>query len=133
MFSHYSDQHRGVCIEFKVTQDTFYQDMVQVEYGNYPTIKLADFPNRNASWLNAELASKFSGWGHEKEWRLLRMNGPKVYSFPEQLLTGVIFACNTSDEDKRLIMELAKKRQHPLKFYQAKKNNGDYSLDIVPE
>jgi hypothetical protein len=132
MYSHYSDKHTGICLEFKVTEDPFYETLLPVRYSKrIPTIRF--FKTDLESMRDAQLLHKQSEWSYEKEWRIINVDEPAgFHKFPPHLLTGIIFGLKTSDPDKALIQELTKYRQWPVSFYRCEKANDTFTLRVVP-
>jgi hypothetical protein len=67
MWSHYGDQHHGVCIGYSVPSDVG-EDLHKVKYGGK---RLVD-----ASQVVAMLdLRKAASWRYEQEWRLIGLRG----------------------------------------------------------
>lgn len=132
MWSHYADGHRGFCLQFhiKPTLYPFGELLLKVEYAvSYPIIDIIGCCEDQARKI---LLTKADFWKYEKEWRILDPdNGPGIRVFPAEMLTGVIFGCTMSHEDRQLIREWAKGREIPLKFYQAIKKETGFGLEII--
>jgi hypothetical protein len=132
MWSHYSDSHRGLCLQFDI-KSTFYpfgELLFKVEYtSSYPQINIL---RDRKDQTRKVLLTKSDIWKHEKEWRIFDPdNGPGIRAYPAEMLTGVIFGCEMPHESRQLIREWAKGRQIPLKFYQAIKKETDFGLEII--
>jgi hypothetical protein len=66
MWSHYSNHHKGICLEF-ATKDTIFRGAMKVKYRKeYPPLKLSD-----ESLRNQFLLIKSDVWCYEKEYRLI--------------------------------------------------------------
>lgn len=132
MWSHYADGHRGLCVQFSIKADIhpFGKSLFKVEYASsYPQIHVVG--NRE-NQTRKILLTKAAFWKHEKEWRILDpYNGPGIRVFPAEMLTGVIFGCDMSHEDRQLIREWARGREIPLMFYQAIKKETEFGLEII--
>ena len=131
MYSHYSDSHKGICLQFNITDDTFYQTLYSVHYEKeIPCIRY--FKQTPESLIKLQLSTKQSEWSYEKEWRIINPSKAGFVSFPPQSLTGIIFALNTSESDISLIKELTKFRQPQLSFYKCKISSKSFALTIEP-
>jgi hypothetical protein len=132
MWSHYADGNKGLCLQFYITpgMHSFGELLFKVEYASsYPKIQIAA---DREDQTRKVLLTKAAFWKHEKEWRILDpYNGPGIRVFPAEMLTGVIFGYDMSHEDRQLIREWAKGREIPLKFYQAKKKETQFGLEII--
>jgi hypothetical protein len=126
MFAHYADGHRGVCLEFsteKRNDAEFFGGLSAVQYIDEPK------PVKFVSELPAMFLTKSASWSYEREWRALNDKGTLTYNYHPASLTGVIFGCKTSEEDKLLIRRIVGKTNQ-VQFYQAIKLPNTYSLEI---
>ncbi len=142
MWSHYTDGHKGLCLEFgQEGIDKFRteknMDFEKIIYrGKYPT--LIDYNkarNNKAQGKKNEFAklcicSKSKHWKYEQEWRLISKSCNKYIEYPEEMLTGIIFGYYMSDNDKMQIKEMIKKKEHKPKLYQAKIDDDRYDINI---
>ncbi|HOX37019.1 MAG TPA: DUF2971 domain-containing protein [Candidatus Brocadiia bacterium] len=141
-WSHYADEHRGICVQFTVTDMPhvrFIQDTHPVEYAEtFP--KVNPF-RRTTSELAKKLAlTKAKCWEYEQEHRLcpierkgdimsLRRSG--VGTFPEGFMTGVVLGCRISKEDRDFVFDLAERHPSPVRIFEARIRPRRYALDIV--
>ncbi len=141
MWSHYSNGHRGLCIEFDAFADAAFSKMMlfgqalKVDYSEElrPTINVFDI-GQPEQYRNA-LLTKSSHWAYEEEWRIIKVKpegGPGLRYYQPEVLTGVIFGALISQEDKQKIMNWIKTYPTRIGLYQAKINETNYSLDIEP-
>jgi hypothetical protein len=76
MWSHYADEHRGLCIEYDTTQIA-HPDLAAVDYRSPRSVKVSDLiewklngsAEAESRVYNTFFFSKASGWKYEKEWR----------------------------------------------------------------
>jgi len=132
MWSHYAQGHSGVCLEFKaistnpffvIAQKVYYQD-------SYPQVNF--FTSSQDEQMQAILLTKSKQWEYEQEWRIINHdNGPGIYKFPRELLTGVILGCKISEEYKKKIKELITGREPLPKLYQAEIKKDTFGIDIT--
>lgn len=135
MWSHYSDCHRGLCIELDPTKEgTLFWEAWKVTYQeDYPTVNIMK-PDRPDELRKAHL-TKSTHWEYEQEWRILKFEdegGPGYYPFEPELLTGVILGALICKEDRELIEGWVKSYPTKVALYQAKLNERKYQVDIVP-
>lgn len=131
MWSHYSDCHRGICLEFKVTDGKLFGcDLSRVIYQKqYPKISVYD--EIDLEWMKRFLTTKASDWSYEDEWRILyRETGCKA--FPPEELTGVILGAYISKKKRELVIEWLSNRNCKVQLYQAQKCIDRFGLDIIP-
>lgn len=132
MWSHYADSHRGFCLQFNI-KTTYYpygELLFKVKYSSsYPQINiLRDYEDQTKKVL----LTKSDLWKYEKEWRIFDPdNGPGIRAYPAEMLTGVIFGCDMSHENRQLIREWAKGREIPLKFYQTIIKEAEFGIEII--
>jgi len=133
MYSHYANNHKGVCLEFNLNE----KDAEQVHKVNYqsklPSISFVnDFGMDVNEFVKVCLLTKSEHWSYEKEHRFLNfLPKEKVVKFKKTFLTGIIFGCEVSEADKLKIKNLVSKYGYEIKFYQARKKKKEYGLDII--
>lgn len=132
MWSHYSNGHKGICLEFLATDNTpFFGDAQPVRYNDQrPRF---DYGDDKFTQLEKIILTKSAHWSYEKEWRILRHpeRGGRPHEFPPELLVGVIFGCWTEPDHKKLVREwIEAGRTHP-KLYQARERDDAFGLEII--
>ena len=133
MSSHYGDDHKGYCLQFKATDDTpVFGAAQQVSYqDDYPVVDFFNTPND--AQVQRIFLTKFSDWRYEREWRIVEhKHGRGIYSYPKELLTGVIFGMHMQDCHKKKIRKWLKARGHEVKLFQARRQADKFSLAIEP-
>ncbi len=122
MWSHYGDQHKGVCIGYSVPPDSAGQDLYKVTYGDKRLIKASTV----TAMLNGDdtarcqvdqavLARKAKDWGYEREWRLV---GPQGVHASLLELEEVVFGMRCSPMLRYVIVKALADRLRPPKFYE---------------
>jgi len=141
MWSHYSNKHSGICLEFdkEILESRFFCGRVQYSQ-QYPTFK--KFVSElihigQESVYKMFLLTKSKHWKYEKEFRLIEdpssrkdLPGERKYKYPEEALIGVIWGCQTSEEDKEKIRDALKPKTHKITYYLAKKSESAYAVKI---
>lgn len=96
MWSHYSDNNRGICIEYdfeKIRENPLYFCLFPVCYTEAP-ISVYDFLRRSQESYSIELGvlisvlNKATCWKYEKEWRLVLLNEVIGKHNPEKYITA---------------------------------------------
>jgi len=138
MWSHYSDGHRGFCLEFDKKLLEAWKLCRPIDYDNkYLSFKEFNeaFPDNNEKLIQLLLLRKSEHWIYENEWRIIVKpdndnSGNRYYTFPEELLTGVIFGCQMTEDKKNLIREYLMNRKNHIQFYEARKKENEFALEI---
>lgn len=135
MWAHYSDSHRGFCLEFDSSNNnTIFWEAFKVIYKNdYPLVNVMDIENPDE--YPKIILRKSKHWKYEREWRIIKNEqdgGPGHYQFSPELLKGVIFGAMICKKDEDLLNDLIKKYPCKLNRYRAILNKKEYKLDICP-
>ena len=131
MWSHYGDQHRGVCIGYSVPSMAA-GDIHKVEYRGGRLVR--------ASWVaamldgddaaqrevdKAVLLRKAENWSYEREWRLIGRRGLQD-SLLE--LEEVVFGLKCTAVTKYIAMKALEGRERSVKFYEMREEFGTFNL-----
>lgn len=132
MWSHYADNHRGVCLKFALEKWPVMQTaLYPVEY---PVARLSpQFDRRSfdeGQLFRAVVLTKDRAWKYEQEWRVLG-KAPGEFPFPPDALLGIIFGCMTTEADKVRIRHAVADRTHAA-LRQARMRKREFGLDILP-
>ena len=126
LFSHYADNHRGICLGFnpillaRTMTDTTSEisaDIRSIWYFNtMPPIDLNTQPALYAT-------CKHDVWRYEEEFRLFMKKGRRLlpaglYSFGFEALSSIIFGCRATDQCISFIKTATKDIEH-LRYYSA--------------
>jgi len=135
MWSHYSNKHKGLCIEFDASQEVIlFGQALKVNYSEkYPIVNTFDIGNPKE--FRKALLTKSNHWSYEQEWRILKLKndgGFRKYYFPPELLTGIIMGALISPEYRDIILRWVSNYPTKITLYQAKINRTRYQLDIEP-
>lgn len=132
MWSHYGQQHRGVCIEYDVSK-LEYSSIRRVVYGGDRQIS-ADCLFR---WIEdgdgvsqqeverASLLTKSSEWRYEKEWRLL---GPIGLEHSPVPIKSVTFGMNCPSAITESIMSMLGGEKSVVNFWQIMEPSSNFKL-----
>jgi hypothetical protein len=133
MWSHYSDSHRGCCLEFS-TKQNYFETALQVDYPEtYPNFNYFNKTQNEMEFLKALLLTKSKLWAYEQEWRMLEFEGSqKIYPFEPRDLTGIIFGYWMNPDHNKLIQRLVQKFDPPVRLYQAVPLQREFKMEIIP-
>jgi hypothetical protein len=127
MWAHYSNSHYGFCLQFS-TQNAFFGKSDPISY----QVQLPKHNMINERIDPNKYLIKAVDWEYEKEWRIFQLAGSGVYQFPPQALTGAIFGCRITPENKTKIINWCRQRTPRPQLYTAVPKETEYGLDIVP-
>ena len=132
MWSHYGDQHRGICIGYSVPVNAA-GDLHKVKYGSSRLVqasKVAAMLDGNdvarGEVDEAVLLRKAKSWGYEREWRLIGSCG--LRSSPLEL-EEIIFGMRCNDAAQYVVMKALKGRERPVKFFEMREVSGTFKLN----
>jgi len=121
IWSHYADQHKGICIEYDFTDCDEIRPFIQPVFYTNKIFKIKSLNEFNV--LNSLMASLFKSkeWEYEKEWRVTiptrslykeKANQMKVPK-PKAIYLGTRFNLN-EDSKKKQILQIATKLEIPI-------------------
>lgn len=132
LWSHYGENHKGVCLRFDITKDLdFFVIPSAVKYQEaFPKVNII----KNPFDITVPLLTKSKVWEYENEVRVCKRAGNKGdHQFKVSALDEVIFGCNADKEFIQEIRDIVQERTYPdVTFKQAKIRKGHYALDILP-
>lgn len=142
MWSHYGDNHRGIVLEFdksRLQSDSNYPYCEPVDYDNN-VMTLRDMNTKKSEELARLILLRKAGqWRYEKEWKIIvdptlrqDIRNCRTYKFPKLALTGVIFGCQMTSQDKYAVHTWLKAGNHEARIYQAIRDNSSYTLRTDP-
>jgi hypothetical protein len=140
-WAHYSDGHRGVCLEFG-TDTVFFAEAGQVLYSE----DLPPMPLKISQESEAlpQLLTKSHDWRHEAEYRLVAQERARKLNhrlpiaddhwvrFPAQSLKAIIVGCMMGQAEREAIKALVKHSPSSIALKQAVKVPNRYELRIIP-
>lgn len=130
MWSHYTNSHKGICLEFDTLEDSeFFVYPINVVYTeNYPHLNFTD-----KSFTTTILRTKSKVWEYEEEVRVYKPQSG-YYNFNSKSLKSVTFGCNTPEDQQKTIIDIIKHNRalgHVL-FHKCTTNTSHFKLDINP-
>jgi len=129
MWTHYADNHSGICLQFDSEERPFKRYPQKVIYSKeLPQSQFFDIKDEERTVFY----TKSIDWAYEEEWRLGREHlSPGVEQFSQKALTGVIFGLRINDEDEAEVRKWVKQSKTKAKLYRAVRKKKEYGLDIV--
>ena len=132
MWSHYSDNHKGVCLEFD-GMSHFMADAMQVRYSSDRLIINRLKEKSTVAMMEKALLTKSQHWSYEYEWRIIhQVAGFGVEHFDHNTLTGIIFGAACEQPTIDAISSANATRKNPLKLSKAHADNRHFQLNIIP-
>lgn len=138
LWSHYSDNHKGYCIEFDTIKlnnlliEVFLTQNVKafifkVNYDdNYPII--IPTVDSDEERLRKQFLIKSKDWEYEQEWRILVLDGVRINGIPKGIIKNVYLGLNVSTTNIDLVKNLLKKYNSEVKLFKAKKAENKFAL-----
>jgi hypothetical protein len=134
MWSHYTRNHEGLCIQFEVARDTStFLQALRVEYE--PDFPVINWMAETVEDIKKTILRKEPGWKYEGEHRIIIPKGARtILFFQPAALVGLIFGCRIHSMVKAKVLELLDERTKgglpPVKTYVAKKHPSLYQLRL---
>ena len=138
MWSHYSRNHRGICLEFG-SSGVFY-GALPVQYQKaYPQLLLHDAKSRMQMIL-----AKSEVWNYENEYRLIGTRATQIQNHPLKLdgnylpiaptdLKSIIIGCQTDNADVETIKHLVAEYAPHVQLRRVLRSPKRYELVIDPD
>jgi hypothetical protein len=131
MWSHYGDQHRGLCIGYSIPKAAE-GDLHKISYGGSRKIEasavnamLEGDADARAQVDKAVLTRKAASWRYEREWRLLGLRG--LQRSPLEL-EEIIFGMRCPDAVRFAVVKALTTRSRAVKFYEIREKRGSFLL-----
>jgi hypothetical protein len=132
MWSHYGDQHKGVCIGYSIP-DGAEQGLYKITYGGSRLVEASAVASMldgdNAAQRKVDeavLSRKADAWSYEREWRLV---GPRGVQDSPLELEEVVFGMRCSLTVRYAIVKALADRCRPVTFYEIREHRGEFQLD----
>lgn len=131
MWSHYADDHKGICIELERHENNALGNVDvtrKVVYTkNYPSLSSKSLLSDAdiSSSLQRVLYTKSEHWAYENEWRTFKPSGGKVYPLPGKI-KSITFGVRASNMDIEIVRKLIKGSD--IKLYQAQLKQGEFGI-----
>lgn len=129
LWSHYGDNHKGICLKFSkdITKISTLTDKVNYTE-NY---ERKSFYEKNGESIYHLLFTKSEDWKYEKEIRSVNILENGKVDFPIENLKEIIFGCRIDENEMKRIKEKIKELNlNHIKFKTAKQEKLSFKLKI---
>lgn len=111
LWSHYAQEHSGICVQLRPVMDLEALIAHPVEYNDtYPI--LSDMLEPPEARKTLPIMRKSTAWEYEKEWRIVALDAPNTHrAFAPDAMGAVILGMRISDADKAYVLALMDERQ----------------------
>jgi hypothetical protein len=132
LWSHYGDQHRGVCVGYGIDR-TPKPQLQKVIYGGNRNVKTSTLaraficydPKARDDIDRDVLLRKARGWSYEREWRLI---GARGLQDSPLLLQEVTFGLRCTSSVMHAVVQALSGRERPVQFFEVHEFRGRYIL-----
>jgi len=130
LWAHYSDGHRGFCLELDSTQEPF-SHALRVRYTkDYPKL---DINATSDQIFRTFLLTKSELWKDEQEWRCVDFKGGSAqWPIPEKALKAVTFGTRASAKLRATISRLIAKHKPWVELREVVEVPFSYDLQVRP-
>lgn len=136
MWSHYANQHNGICIEydFSYIEEEFLKMLFPINYSsNRPMLKMYQLNPKYVNKIFQSIFVKSMEWKYESEWRLLIPNqfldNNNNYRSPK--IKTIYFGTNVLESEYKKIKKKIQNYDSSIKCIRLKMNYKKYKLDII--
>lgn len=134
MWSHYAQQHRGVCLEYDVSQQK--SELHKVTYGQSREVRasaIRDWLSTNDAGARraidgACLLTKARQWSYEREWRML---GPVGLVSAPARVKSIIFGMRCPSAVRYTIVRALETAKPKIKFWEIAASSSSFDLKRV--
>ncbi|MDN4040268.1 DUF2971 domain-containing protein [Massilia sp. YIM B02443] len=127
MWSHYSENFSGVCLEYDTS---VFNDLRKVNYlRKRPIVDMLPGGDSLAVQIEKIFYSKSKVWKYEDEWRAIGPRGVNV--FTGHAVTRVLFGQNCKAEVREIIAGYVQSSGAPIGFAEVRPDSRSYRLNIV--
>lgn len=134
MWSHYADNHRGICLMYMPDRDLsgLLSAHHEVRYSReYPRIRMVDLPKIGSVGVESLLLTKSNDWRYEYEYRLIRPFGARSsLSYSPNALVAIILGARISKEDEQEVVAWARVHSAKPLVHRAELQLGKFGVRI---
>ena len=143
MWSHYADNHKGICLKFDVLKDTAFFFSGDNSKSTVAIGKMIYSP-KDYSHLNANEIlkqnlivkvvpfTKYEDWAYEKEVRIISTKSG-IIQYNKSALVEINFGCKIDESTIQTVKKSAKLcGNKKIDFFIAKKSDTEFKLDFKP-
>lgn len=131
MWSHYGDQHKGICIGYSIPADMT-DNTHKAVYGGGRQIKASDVVAMLSGNTSAQrkvdkavLLTKATDWQYEREWRVI---GERGLQNSRLEMREIVFGIRCPVAAKYMLVKTLSDRQRPVRFYEIRQQSANFHL-----
>jgi hypothetical protein len=127
MWSHYTNNHTGICIEFDTSKDTKFERLNKINYSDdFPIIM--DFEDI----VTKGILRKTTNWDYEEEWRLIMAGGgDEKINFNIKSIKKIYLGYRISNDNIEKIKIIMKSHyRNKVELFKCKINHKLQSIDF---
>jgi len=134
MWSHYSDHHRGFCLEFRADLEPFSTKARQVKYSSHmPQFNLARILcDRDFEDVLDLYCTKAQEWAYEREWRCLHNQVGTAYTYPAEALVGVYMGPESSFTAFEIVALILAGQNEHVKLWKGSRSRSEFAVAFEP-
>ena len=145
MWTHYADNHRGVCVLYEFPHDflvdpgneiigvsnvCYEKDSVTQWFAGIIKKLPVDFDEFVIELAKTLLTAKSPYWKYEKEVRIIRKSsGP--FKIPKSYIKQICFGLQTSEEDMSLIQKITNNFESNVNYCRVMKDDSDFGIVVL--
>jgi len=131
MWSHYAENHSGFCIEYSMLDHEnfkdFLEDIYPVFYEDTTADEKEDILKGIKFYKLYSVLRKSAEWQYEKEWRIvIPIHEDMENNLKMPKITAIYLGCQISNENKELLIEIAK--GNSINLFQAERKYNTQKL-----
>ena len=128
-WAHYSDNHKGICIGFDITDDKLSQIKYVDERGSLPE----NIEEIDQSFMKKLMHQKFSHWSYEKEWRIFvsldeQEDGIYYVNFSNEIQVKEVIVGCVSQISRKKVSEALGELDGKVKVFKARPAFKDFKI-----
>ncbi|CAL65907.1 DUF2971 domain-containing protein [Christiangramia forsetii] len=127
MWSHYANNHSGVCLKFNTKDKSFFEDYKEVKYSEeFPTSDDIAKQDKSDNFL---FFTKSQQWSYEQEVRLMK-KADSLEIFDPQCLEAIYFGLDCVPKEQEKIIQIIQlnKGYNNVDFYKMQKSPKSFEL-----
>jgi hypothetical protein len=136
MWSHYGDNHTGICLEFEFLDniyldgdtDSFIPPLSVTYSNNLPKLNLLNYTIDDLLYC---LRTKSTEWKYENEYRTLLRNYIGTISYSPYLLKAVISGCKMHNNEFEELNKTIKKMKIQPHLFRSHKKEKEFGLELI--
>lgn len=139
MWSHYAQDHKGVCLKFDTTEDNdFFSPLITVDYMKKLNLNIIEYLSEPNRFAKDTVKIKYFDWFYEREVRIVKISSSGFNSkngflkFKPNALKEVIFGLRTDKEDILKYIDLCKNHNNNIALFKMESpKNGRFELEKI--